>query len=106
MRTRWIVMWIVLAAILLIAVAPIISVIVAGWIANANGCALNEGSINPCVVNGTDIGGTLYTLGVMGWLMLATIPLGGLALLVWLIVAAIMRAADLRKAVPPPSGSS
>ncbi len=101
MQKRWIVMWIALAVIVIVTVAPIVSVIIAGSIANANGCALNEGSVNPCIVGGKDIGETLYTLGVMGWLMLATIPLGGIALLTWLIVAVVMRNADRRKVTPP-----
>ncbi len=101
MPTRWIVMWIVLAVILLVAVAPLVSALTAGWIAAANGCALDEGSVHSCIVNGKDIGQTLYTFGVMGWLMLATIPLGGLAVLIWLVVAAIMLAAGRRKALPP-----
>lgn len=102
MRIGWIAMWIVLAVILLIAAAPLISVLIAGWIADANGCALDEGSIHPCMVNGEDIGGMLYTLGVMGWFMLVTIPLGGLAVVVWLIVAAILFFIGRRKAASAP----
>lgn len=85
-RFPWWAYWIVLAIILLVALAPVLSVIVAGTIADANGCALDEGSVHPCIVNGTDIGSTLYALGVMGWFMLATIPLGAGALLLWAVV--------------------
>jgi len=73
---------------------PIASVIVAGTIASWNGCTLNEGSAHPCVVNGADIGGTLYAMGVMGWFMIATIPLGFIATIVWTlawVVVARMR---------------
>jgi hypothetical protein len=38
---------------------------------------------------GTDIGGLLYFLGMMGWFMLATIPLGAMAVLAWLVVLVI-----------------
>jgi hypothetical protein len=72
--------------ILLIAFLPLISVAIAGSIAQANGCQLDEGSVHPCVVNGTDMGETLYAMGVMGWLMLATIPLGLGAAAIYLIV--------------------
>ncbi len=105
MQTKWIVMWIVLAVILIVTVAPLVSALTAGWIASANGCALDEGSVHPCLVNGTDIGETLYTFGVLGWLMLATIPLGALGVLVWVIVAVIMLASGKRKAAQPPAGS-
>jgi hypothetical protein len=37
---------------------------------------VDEGSVHPCVINGKDYGQLLYTLGVMGWLMLVTLPAG------------------------------
>lgn len=77
--------------IVLVAGAPIISVIVAGAIASWNGCELHEGFRNPCIVNGTDIGDTLYTMGVLGWLMIATIPLGLAALVAWTLIWYVVR---------------
>ena len=70
-------------AICLVAGAPLISVMIAGSIASWNGCTLHEGFVNPCVINGRDIGETLYAMGVMGWFMLVTIPLGALAFIAW-----------------------
>lgn len=66
----------VLSAILLAGFAPLLGVMAVGLIAEANGCRVDEGSPHPCVVNGVDIGQSLYSVGVLGWLMLATIPLG------------------------------
>ncbi len=106
MRLRWIVMAIVLVVILCVIAAPIISVVIAGSIADAHGCVLNEGSINPCIVDGKDMGQTLYTMGMMGWLMIATIPAGGVALIIWLVVLVIMLANRRRRAAPPPSGAT
>ena len=83
-RFPWWLYWVLLALIVLVALLPLISVIVAGAIADANGCVLHEGYANPCVVGGSDLGETLYAMGVMGWFMLATLPLGGIAILVWL----------------------
>ena len=103
-RFPWWVYWIVLAIILLVALAPVISVIVAGSIADANGCALDEGSVHPCVVNGVDIGATLYALGVMGWFMLASIPLGAGALLLWAVVLIAHRLYWGRKRGGAPNG--
>jgi hypothetical protein len=88
------------AVIGLLAGWPILSVVIAGSIASWNGCTLHEGFQNPCVVNGKDIGGTLYAMGVMGWFMIATIPLGAIALLVWTIGWVVWRA---RKAKLPPA---
>jgi len=103
-RFPWWLYWIVLAIILLVALAPVLSVLVAGAIADANGCTLNEGSVNPCVVNGEDIGPTLYALGVMGWFMLATIPLGAGALLLWAVVLVVHRLYWGRKRGDVPNG--
>jgi hypothetical protein len=77
---------------------PVASVIVAGAIASWNGCTLNEGSVNPCVVNGTDWGPALYSMGVAGWFMLATIPIGAIAFAGWTIGWVIWRNVRSRRA--------
>ena len=92
-RFPWIVYWIVLALIAIVAMAPIASVVACGVIANANGCKVDEGSVHPCIINGKDYGQMLYTLGVMGWFMLLTIPAGAVAFVIWLIVLLLHRAA-------------
>ena len=88
-RFPWTVYWLVLALIVLVAAAPLLSVIVASSVAEANGCVLHEGFSNPCLIGGSDWGDTLYAMGVMGWLMLATLPLGGGVMLVWLVILLI-----------------
>ena len=95
-RFVWIPYWIVLAIIVLFTRAPVGSVVTCGWIANAHGCKVDEGSVHPCIIDGKDYGHLLYTLGVMGWLMLVTLPAGALALTVWLIVL-ILHPASWRK---------
>jgi len=75
----------VIFIILLLAISPLLSAMLAGTIANRYGCELDEGSIHPCVVDGNDIGDTLYTLGMLGWLALGTIPLGLIAIAVYLV---------------------
>ena len=65
---------------------PLMSVVIAGTVASWNGCTLHEGFVKPCVVNGRDVGETLYAMGVMGWFMLATLPLGAIAFVVWTLV--------------------
>ena len=64
----WIPYWIVLVFIVLVALAPVASVVACGLIANAYGCRVDEGSVHPCVIDGKDYGQLLYTLGVLGWL--------------------------------------
>jgi hypothetical protein len=99
-RFPWVIYWIVLALILLVALAPIGSVMACGWIANAHGCKVDEGSVHPCIINGKDYGHMLYTLGVMGWLMLVTLPGGALAVMIWLIVLLVHRANWRKRALP------
>ena len=95
--------------ILAFAFAPIGSVILCGIIANAYGCRVDEGSVHPCIINGQDYGHLLYSLGVLGWLMLVTLPCGLLAFVVWLIVLILHRvawrkrvSAGIPSPIPPP----
>ncbi|WIY52842.1 hypothetical protein O9Z70_15525 [Devosia sp. YIM 151766] len=83
----------VLLAILIFALWPLASVYLTYLIADANGCQVNEARVQPCLVLGADWGGLLYNMGVMGWFMLATLPLGGGAFLVWLASLIIHRLA-------------
>lgn len=76
----------VLALILLFALAPVISVVIAGGIANAYGCRLDEAGVHPCVIGGTDYGEMLEMMFVLGWLMLMTLPAGAIAFLIWVVV--------------------
>jgi hypothetical protein len=93
--------WYVLAlvGILAFAFAPIGSVMLCAWIANAYGCKVDEGSVHPCIMGGHDYGELLYDLGVMGWFMLVTIPGGVFAFIFWLI-ALILHRATWRRRLP------
>jgi hypothetical protein len=79
----------VILFILVLAISPLLSAMLAGTIANNYGCDLDEGSVHPCIVNGNDIGDTLYTLGVLGWLALGTIPLGLIAISIYLVCVSL-----------------
>lgn len=85
------------AVILLLAFAPLISAFSASAIADANGCALDEGGVHPCVIGGTDYGETLSVMFVLGWLGLVSLPLGALAAIVWCIVLVIVLAVKYRR---------
>jgi len=97
-RFPWILYWIVFVLIVLVAFAPVGSVVACGLIANAHGCRVDEGSVHPRLINGKDYGQLLYTLGVMGWLMLVTLPAGVFAFVLWLIVLIFHRANWRRRA--------
>ncbi len=74
-----------------IGLLPVFSVASAAMIANAAGCTLHEGSVNPCVIAGIDWGTALYMMGVLGWLMLLSLPLaaiGGIGLIATALIAA------------------
>src|SRR2546421_10810943 len=102
-RFPWI--WYVLALFVIVAFAfaPIGSVILCAWIANAHGCKVDEGSVHPCIINGKDYGQLLYTLGVMGWFMLVTLPAGAIAFVLWLIVLVLHRSAWRRHLAKTPT---
>jgi hypothetical protein len=99
--------WYVLALFMIVAFAfaPIGSVMLCGAIANAYGCKVDEGSVHPCFINGHDYGELLYSLGVMGWLMLVSLPGGFFAFVGWLIFLILHRATWRKRisaGVPPP----
>src|SRR3954462_3762227 len=97
-HTRFPWLWSVLALlpIAAFAFAPIASVILCATLANAYGCKVDEASAHPCIINGHDYGELLYSLGVMGWLMLVTIP-GGSVGLVGLLLYLILDGGSWRK---------
>lgn len=76
-------------AIIVLSIVPLLITVVAVGFAAVNGCRMDEASSYPCVVFGHDWGDTLYTMGVMAWMMLVTMPLGFLLLI---LLAMIMLA--------------
>ena len=80
----------VVTLIILFMLAPVLATMAAGAFSNWQGCDLDEGSVHPCVVNGHDYGSLLDNLGVLGWLALMTIPLGGALLVGYVVVVLIV----------------
>jgi len=98
---RVIIHTLVILFILFLGASPVISALVAGSIASAHNCQLDEGSVHPCMINGEDWGQDLYTFGVLGWLALATIPIAVCVAAIYLIIiiiVTIVQAAGRRKA--------
>ena len=50
--------------------------VMASWTATAHGCTLHEGFVNPCVVDGKDIGQDLYVSFTSMWLGAIAAALG------------------------------
>ena len=90
MTTRARQMMLALLAIIAGALAPVLSVLISMGVAERFGCVLNEADSHPCVILGMDFGGLLGAMFVMGWFALATVPLGTIALLVWIVAAAVL----------------
>lgn len=73
-----------------IAGAPLWSALIAGWIADAHGCVLNEGGVHPCVIGGADRGELLLTMFVVGYFGMVTVPAGMVALAIWAVAALLV----------------
>jgi hypothetical protein len=74
----------VAALLTVVAWAPGVSVVVASLVARWAGCELDEATVHPCRIGPVDAGGLLNSLGVAGWLFLATWPLALASVLFWL----------------------
>jgi Na+/phosphate symporter len=73
---------------------PLIPTLIAVLIASFFDCTLNEGNAHSCIVFGSDIGDTLYAMGLTFWLALATIQIGVVGLLfsiVWYVIVFLKR---------------
>lgn len=80
----------IILAIILIGIGPLLVSLAASAFASINGCVLHEGYANPCVVFGADWGELLYTMGVMGWITLASLPVGVIMFSIYLGVVIVM----------------
>ena len=74
----------------LLAFLPMLGVIVAGPIAQAAGCALDGGSVHPCIIAGEDYGKTLYRMSLLGWLTIYTMPVAILAFAGLSVIQAVL----------------
>lgn len=92
MKRKWLIHVIILLVIAAIGLGPWVSLAIAGSIASAYGCQLDEGSTHPCIINGQDWGETLYGMALMGgWVGLATCPLSLGLLVLYSVVLILIR---------------
>jgi MFS family permease len=71
--------------LILLGIAPVLGPVISGTIANWNGCELSEAAISACEVMGFNAGPALYTLFVMGWLALVSLPLALLGIVLLML---------------------
>lgn len=71
------------ALVILVCLLPLVSVMLSGAIARWLGCTVNGAGPQPCMFCGVDIGGVLYNMGVLGYLMMLTLPAAGLMAIGW-----------------------
>jgi hypothetical protein len=99
---RWLRNTIVYLVLLLFTFFPILCILFVSGVANACGCRVDEGAVHPCVVLGVDIGAALYTLGVMGWLIFFTFPLGCLTIFACTIFVIVEYVLSRQRKPPEP----
>ena len=77
-------------AIVLFMAGPLISLFIAGGIADLLGCVLPINSMAPCPILGIDVGDTLLVMAYAGYLGFFTVPAGMGLLAIWLAAACIV----------------
>lgn len=80
----------VMSLALLACLSPLLSMAVAEILGQIHGCKVDFVSTQPCVAGGEDISGTLRTLGMMGYFLMATLPVAAGVVATWIIVELIV----------------
>jgi hypothetical protein len=88
-----------LSILTVVGFAPFVCLLIGLALASATGCQMSEGGMEHCVLWGHDFGRLIYTLTMMGWVMLLTSPLMLISVIGWIVigVTALRRA----RAAPP-----
>ena len=89
MRARTIFI-ILLVLILVFALLPTAISMGAEWFGQLFGCETDFNRAIPCTINGAEWGQTIYELQILAYLSLFTIPIGEVALAIWLVAAVIV----------------
>ena len=77
--------WVRLGLLVAFMVLPFAPSLWAKALADAHGCQLHEGFVNPCVVDGIDQGEMLYGLFVSGWHAAIAAAASFVGLITWAI---------------------
>ena len=84
---------------LFVCALPLAGILVTAFVAKQLGCQVDEGSVHPCYLFGISIGDALYSMGVMGWFMLLTLPLAAIIVLAWIVTEVIHVARSRRPVI-------
>lgn len=71
---------------LLACLSPLLSMALAEILGQIHGCKVDFVSTQPCMDGNEDISGTLRTLGMMGYFLMATLPVAAGVVATWIIV--------------------
>jgi hypothetical protein len=82
-RTVVIIFVVVLVLILIFGLWPAAVSMIPPAIGEAFGCETDFNRAIPCMINGTDWGQSIYESQQWAYLLLYTIPVGGIALAIW-----------------------
>ena len=77
--------WVRLGLLVAFVALPFVPSLWAKAHAEAHGCQLHEGFVNPCMVDGVDQGEMLYGLFVSGWFGVVAGVAGFVGLIAWAI---------------------
>src|SRR5437016_1621458 len=86
---RW--YWLVFVLIIAFAILPMFTMAYGISVANSHDCAVNEGNINPCIIDGVDQGQNLAALSMSFLYIFLTFPLAAVFFAIWLTVLLIHR---------------
>ena len=86
--------------IVVVALLPLITTLIAVGIAQANDCRVDESSVHPCIISGVDHGADLQAAANSFWLTFISVPAAFVLFIVWLVVFVVhlMAAGRKRKA--------
>jgi hypothetical protein len=99
-RFPWWIYGLTLALIAGFTLWPYASVLLAENMISTHGCRLDEGHIQPCMINGKDEGVLVYNMAMTGWYILLTFPVGFCLAMVWLIVLLVHRSSWKKAGTP------
>lgn len=73
-------------------IAPLLGMVIAVVITSACNCELDVNKPRPCLLGGRDIGRQMADLALSSMLFLFTLPTGGLAIIIYTLVLARIKA--------------
>lgn len=75
--------------LLFLCLLPVLLALLGLGVASVAGCAVDASTTHPCLILGADLGETLYTLTMLHWFGLITLPLAVVPLLLILLMALV-----------------